>query len=73
MTEKTLGQILIERNIISPAILDLAPKRQKREKGKHLGEILLEMGVPQDEINKTLDRFSKRKSIGQILIDLKGR
>lgn len=71
MTEKTLGQILIERNIISPAILDLAPKRQKGEKGKHLGEILLEMGVPPDEINKALDRFKKRKSIGQILIDLK--
>jgi len=71
MTEKTLGQILIERNILFPAILDLALKRQKVEKGRHLGEILLEMGVPQDEINKVLDRFNKRKSIDQILIDLK--
>jgi len=71
MTEKTLGQILIEKNIITPAILDLALKRQEREKGKYLGEILFEMGVPQDEINKALDRFDKRKLIGQILIDLK--
>jgi hypothetical protein len=71
MTEKTLGQILIEKNIITPAILDLALLRQEREKGRYLGEILFEMGVPQDEIDKALDRFNKRKSIGQILIDLK--
>lgn len=71
MTEKTLGQILIEKNITTPAILDLALKRQEREKGRYLGEILFEMGVPQDEINKALDRFNKRKSIGQILIDLR--
>jgi len=71
MTEKNLGQILIERNIITPAILDLALKRQKREKGKYLGEILFEMGAPQDEINEALDYFNKRKPIGQILIDLK--
>ncbi len=71
MTEKTLGQILIEKNIITPAILDLALKCQEREKGRYLGEILFEMGVPQDEINKALDRFNKRKSISQILIELK--
>ena len=71
MTEKTLGQILIEKNIITPAILDLALKFQEREKGRFLGEILFEMGVPQDEINKALDRFNKRKSISQILIELK--
>lgn len=71
MTEKPLGQILIEKNIITPAILDLALERQEREKGRYLGEILFEMGVPQDEINKALDRFNKRKSIGPILIELK--
>ena len=71
MMEKTLGQILVERKIITQAILDLALKRQKQEKGKYLGRILFEMGVLQDEINKALDQFHKRKPIGQILIDLK--
>ena len=71
MKEKKLGQILLERNIITKAELELALERQKAEKGKYLGQILLEMGVPQNEINKALDSFYIRKRIGEILIDLK--
>jgi hypothetical protein len=71
MPEKTLGQILIDKNIITEAQLDSALRRQKLEKGKYLGQILFEMGVPQEEINKALDSYYKRKRIGQILIDLK--
>jgi len=70
MLEKTLGQILLERNIITETELKLALRRQRVEKGKYLGQILLEMGVPQDEINKALDSFYIRKRIGEILIDL---
>jgi hypothetical protein len=70
MPEKTLGQILIDKNIITEAQLDSALRRQKLEKGKYLGQILFEMGVPQEEINKALDSYYKRKRIGQILIDL---
>ncbi len=69
MKEKALGQILLERNIITETELELALGRQRVEKGKYLGQILLEMGVPQDEINKALDSFYIRKRIGQILID----
>jgi hypothetical protein len=69
--EKALGQILVEKNVISSEQLALALRRQKQEKGKYLGEILIEMGVSQGKINKTLDDFNKRKPIGQILIDLK--
>ena len=68
--EKTLGQILVEKNIISPEQLSLALSRQKQEKGKYLGEILIEMGVSQEKINKALDSFNKRKPIGQVLLDL---
>ena len=71
MVSKNLGQILVERNIITPAQLDLALTMQKVERGKYLGQILLEMGVPQDEINKALDSFDKRKPFGEILVDLK--
>ena len=71
MMKKNLGQILVERNIVTEAQLDLALTVQKVEKGKYLGQILLEMGVPQDEINKALDSFDKRKPFGQIMIDLK--
>jgi hypothetical protein len=70
---KMLGQILVERNVISPGFLQLALDRQKKEKGKYkyIGEVLLEMGVPQQKINEALDGYNKRKPIGQILLDLK--
>jgi MshEN domain len=71
MMEKSLGQILLEKNMITQAQLDLALKRQKQQKGKYLGQILIEMGlVSQEKINKVLDAFNKRKRIGEILIDL---
>jgi MshEN domain len=36
-----------------------------------MGEILLEMGVPQQKIDEALDGYNKRKPIGQIFLDLK--
>ena len=73
IVEKMLGQILIERNIISPRYLQLALDRQKEQKGKYkyIGEILIEMGIPQEKINEALDVYNKRKPIGQIFLDLK--
>jgi hypothetical protein len=70
--EKKLGQILVERNIISPFHLQAALDRQKKQngKGKYLGEILLEMGIPQGKINEALDACGKRKPLGEILVDL---
>jgi hypothetical protein len=72
-SEKMLGQILVERDIIPPRFLKLALDRQKKEKEKYkyIGEILLEMGVPQQKINDALDTYNKRKPIGQIFLDLK--
>ena len=70
--DKMVGQILVERNILSPSFLQLALDRQKKEQRKirYLGEILIEMGIPQEEINEALDSHSKRKPIGQIFLDL---
>ncbi len=68
---KRLGDILLEFKVISQEQLETALKRQEQEKGKYLGEILVEMGVSQDTINKTLDRFNKRKSLGEVFVDLK--
>jgi hypothetical protein len=69
--EKTLGQILLEKNFLTQTQLELALRRQKQQKGKYLGQILIEMGlVSQEKINKVLDTFSKRKRIGEILLDL---
>jgi len=72
MAEKRLGQILIEKDIISPSHLRVALDRQKAQKGKYkyIGEILIDMGIPQEKINKTLDIYQKRKPIGQIFLDL---
>jgi hypothetical protein len=71
--EKMLGQILVERGIISPEHLQVALDWQKEEKGKfkYIGEILIEMGIPQEKINAALDIYNKRKPIGQIFLDLK--
>ncbi len=66
---KALGQILLEKNVISKNQLDLALKRQQQQKGKYLGQILIEMGVSQGKINQIMDSFSKRKPIGQIVVD----
>jgi len=71
--EKKLGQILVERNTMSPRHLQMALERQNQQEGqyKYIGEILLEMGIPQEKINEALDAYDKRKSIGQILLDLR--
>ncbi len=69
--EKRFGEILIELKIISRDQLDHALQQQQKEKGKYLGEILIEMGISQERINQALDRFKKRKPIGQVLLDLK--
>jgi hypothetical protein len=73
VVEKMLGQILVERNIISPVQLQEALDRQNKGKGKfkYIGEILIEMGIAQEKINEALDGYNKRKSIGQIFLDLK--
>ena len=69
--DKNLGEILVEKNIITQTQLELALRRQNQQKGKYLGQILIEMGlVSQDKINKVLDVSSKRKRIGEILVDL---
>jgi hypothetical protein len=69
--EKTLGQILLEQKAISPEQLASALRIQEQEKGKYLGQILIEMGVSQGKINQSLDDYNKRKPMGQILLDLK--
>lgn len=66
---KLLGEILLERNIITQEQLELALEQQEKEKGKYLGQIFLEMGILQDEINKALDSYHKRKKIGEVLLD----
>jgi len=69
--DKPLGQILVERNIISQKQLDAALEHQQKRKGKYLGQILFEMGVSQTKINTILDQYNKRKPLGQVLLDLK--
>jgi len=69
-SEKTLGQILIAKGVISQEKLDLALKIKDVQPEKYLGEILFQLGVPQDKINWILYYFHKRKKIGEILIDV---
>jgi hypothetical protein len=68
---KPLGQILLEKSIITREQLTLALERQEQENGKYLGQILLEMGIFQDEIHRALDVYNKRRKIGEVLLDAK--
>jgi hypothetical protein len=67
---KHLGEILLEKGIISKSQLEAALKKQSREKEKYFGQILMEIGVPQEKINEILLYSNKRKPLGQILMDL---
>lgn len=69
--EKTLGQILVEKGIIGRDQLDQALRIKAEDPGKYLGEILFEMGVSQEKINRALYYSNKRKTIGEILVDQK--
>lgn len=69
--EKTLGQILVEKGIIGRDQLDQALRIKSEQPGKYLGEILFEMGVSQEKINRALYYSNKRKTIGEILVDQK--
>jgi len=68
--KKTLGQILLEYRYITQDQLNEALAKKKQKPEKFLGQILIEMGIPQSIINKALDSHRKRKPIGQILIEL---
>jgi hypothetical protein len=68
--DKPLGQILVEKNIITQKQLDSALTQQQKETEKYLGQILFEMGVSQNKINTVLDQFNKRRPFGQVLVDL---
>lgn len=70
VSEKTLGQILMAKGVISKEKLDLALKIKDVQPGKYLGEILFRIGVPQEKINQVLYYFNKRKAMGEILIDM---
>ncbi len=54
IVDKKLGQILVDRNVISPNHLLVALQRQRQHGGKYLGEILFDMGVSQEKINEAL-------------------
>ena len=68
MAVKHLGQILVERGVITREQLEMALSEQKKNK-IYLGQILIDMGISAHEINDVLDLYNKRQPIGQILID----
>jgi hypothetical protein len=68
-SEKTLGQILVGKGVINQEQLDRALAIQADQPGKYLGEILFEIGISQEKINRALYYFNKRRTIGEILVD----
>ena len=68
---ESIGQILLNKKIITESQLQTALDRQARDKRKYLGQILCEMGVPQSKLIRALQFSNKRQQIGQILEDMK--
>ena len=68
--DRTLGQMLLEKGIVTREELDRALRLKAERKGKYLGEILQEIGVPQEKVVKALDHLNKRRRIGEVLLDL---
>jgi len=68
-SKKPLGEILLEKYIITQEMLDQALAMQKKGEGKYLGQIFLEMGISQERLNQVLDYFQHRKKIGDILLE----
>jgi hypothetical protein len=66
-----LGEALVRQGVITQTELERALEIQKHRESQYLGEILQkDLGVSQNKINETLDYLSKRRKIGDILIDL---
>jgi len=67
---KRLGELLLERKLITKALLDEALQQQQAGGTKSLGELLVGLGFPQEKMSYALVLFNKRKPLGQILVDL---
>lgn len=68
-SDDTLGQTLVANGTMSQDQLDFALMLKDAQPDKYLGEILIQIGIPQEKINKALYYSNKRKTIGEILID----
>ena len=68
---ESIGQILLNKKIITESQLETALQRQANDKKKYLGQILCEMGVSQTKIIRALQFSNKQQQVGQILEDMK--
>jgi type IV pilus assembly protein PilB len=60
----------VANGTMSQEQLDFALMLKNAQPDKYLGEILIEIGIPQEKINKALYYSNRRKAFGEILIDL---
>jgi hypothetical protein len=68
-SDGTLGQALVANGTMSQEQLDFALMLKDAQPDKYLGEILIQIGIPQEKINKALYYSNRRKTIGEILVD----
>lgn len=67
--KRKLGEILLDKKVINQEQLDIALAKQKYQKGKSIGEILVEMDdVSQEKVNTVMDQSNKRQSVEEILV-----
>ncbi len=64
-----LGQVLVANGTMSQDQLNFAQMLKDAQPDKYLGEILIQIGIPQDKINRAIYYSNKRKTIGEILVE----
>src|SRR5512138_1449599 len=68
MNEKRLGELLLQRRIISTEQLDNALFVQQEKSDQPLGQILCQLGyLKEDNLAELLDTLDKRPPLGKIL------
>ena len=68
-SDETLGHVLVANGTMSQEQLDLALMVKDAQPDRYLGEILIQIGIPQEKINKALYYSNRRNSFGEILVD----
>jgi hypothetical protein len=72
MAESRLGELLVQRKLITSNELDQAIEKQRFTPGQPIGQILCQMGsLKSKDLAYVLDHFNKRPRLGEILVSRK--
>ncbi|HIJ88561.1 MAG TPA: Flp pilus assembly complex ATPase component TadA [Desulfuromonadales bacterium] len=69
MVEAKLGELLVEKKVITPEQFNLAFEMQRLHPDKPIGQLLCSMGfLSREDLEQVLDINKKRRKLGEILV-----